>query len=194
MVNGKFLWRSSVARLAGLGFQRDNAFSHIKDAIDFLLVLSWKCAVCIYGTEKIFHHLLYGKRMVIASFPIKYNLFVSSKNLAVPPGISSCNLCEWIDFSLLFFCMCQDFYIWLPYVFSFVLWSLAFLDCYLSCLKKKKNFFFFPFRAAPAAYGSYQARGWIQAVATSLHHCSWQCWVLNPLSKTRRLNPRPHGY
>lgn len=73
-------------------FGRDNVFSHIKDPIDFLLVSFGKCAVCVYGAETIFHHLLYGKRMVIVSLPIKYNLFSSSKNLPVPLGISSCNL------------------------------------------------------------------------------------------------------
>ena len=30
--------------------------------------------------------------------------------------------------------------------------------------------FFFLFRAAPAAYGSSQARGWIRAEVTGLHH------------------------
>lgn len=79
MVSGKLLWRSSVARLTRPGFQGDNVFSHIKDPIDFLLVLSRKCAVCIYTAETIFHHLLYGKRMVIVSLPIKHNLFFSSK-------------------------------------------------------------------------------------------------------------------
>ena len=55
------------------------------------------------------------------------------------------------------------------------------------------------FRVAPAAYGGFQARGWIRAVAASLHHChskarselhlqpthysSWQCQILNLLSE-----------
>ena len=39
--------------------------------------------------------------------------------------------------------------------------------------------------AAPAAYGSSQARGQIEAVATSLHHNSRQRRILNPLSKAR---------
>ena len=34
--------------------------------------------------------------------------------------------------------------------------------------KKKKFFFFYPFGAAPAAYGGSQARGLIRAVATGL--------------------------
>ena len=62
-------------------------------------------------------------------------------------------------------------------------------------------FFFFLFRATPAAYGGSQARGGIRAVATSLHHrhsnsgsephlqnlhhSSQQYWILNPLSKAR---------
>ena len=41
------------------------------------------------------------------------------------------------------------------------------------------------FRATPAAYGSFQARGPIRATATSLHHSSRQRWILNPLSKAR---------
>ena len=55
--------------------------------------------------------------------------------------------------------------------------------------------------AAPVAYGGSQARGLIGAVATGLyiratasqdpshvcklHHSSWQCWILNPLSEAR---------
>ena len=64
-------------------------------------------------------------------------------------------------------------------------------------------FFFFVFclfRASPVAHGGSQARGLIRAVAASLpratatpdlscvcdlHHSSWQCWILNPLSKAR---------
>ena len=41
------------------------------------------------------------------------------------------------------------------------------------------------FRAAPAAYGSYQARGQIRATAASLHHSSQQGQILNPLSEAR---------
>ena len=60
------------------------------------------------------------------------------------------------------------------------------------------------FRAAPVAYGGSQGRVLIGAVAASLHtatatarpdpscvcnlhHSSWQCWILNPLSKARDL-------
>ena len=61
-------------------------------------------------------------------------------------------------------------------------------------------FFFFHFRATPPAYGSSQARGRIRlqlldytiATATpdlsqvcNLHHSSWQCQILNPLSEAR---------
>ena len=67
-------------------------------------------------------------------------------------------------------------------------------------------FFSFPFsvfclfRAAPAAYGTSQARGWIGAIAAGLchsysntdlscvhklHHGSRQCQILKPLSKAR---------
>ena len=55
------------------------------------------------------------------------------------------------------------------------------------------------YRAACVAYGSSQSRDWIScscqptpATATpglsrvcNLHHNSWQCWILNPLSKVR---------
>ena len=56
------------------------------------------------------------------------------------------------------------------------------------------------FRATPTAYGGSQARGLIGAIAAAytratakpdpsqvcdLHHSSWQCWILNPLSEAR---------
>ena len=56
------------------------------------------------------------------------------------------------------------------------------------------------FRATPRAYGGSQTMGQVGAVATGyaratatqdlscicdLHHRSWQCWILNPLSKAR---------
>ena len=57
------------------------------------------------------------------------------------------------------------------------------------------------FRAISMAYGGSQARGLIRDVAAShshshsnarsklsstyIHHSSWQCWDLNPLSKAR---------
>ena len=44
-------------------------------------------------------------------------------------------------------------------------------------------FFFGLFRAELVAYGSSQARDGIGAAATSLHHSSRQCWILNPLSE-----------
>ena len=71
--------------------------------------------------------------------------------------------------------------------FSF---SLLFIYLFIYCL----------FRAAFAAYGSFQARGPIRAAAAShttatamrdpsricdLHHSSEQCWILNPLSEAR---------
>ena len=65
-------------------------------------------------------------------------------------------------------------------------------------------FFFFGLfafsRATPAAYGGSQARGLIGTEAAGLHqshsnagfephlrphHSSWQCWILNSLSKAR---------
>ena len=62
------------------------------------------------------------------------------------------------------------------------------------------SFFFFFLRVVPTAYGGSQAMGLIGAVAAGLHHshsntgselslrptsCSWQCWILNPLSEAR---------
>ena len=35
------------------------------------------------------------------------------------------------------------------------------------------------------AYGGSQARGLIGVTAAGLHHSSWQCHILNPLSKAR---------
>ena len=57
-------------------------------------------------------------------------------------------------------------------------------------------FFFFLFRAIPAAYGSSQARGRIGVVAAAivmqdpshvfdLYHSSWQHQILNPLREAR---------
>ena len=70
-------------------------------------------------------------------------------------------------------------------------------------------FFFGFFRAAPLAYGSSQARGWIRATylpvyitATATpdvsrvcdpYHSSQPCWILNPLSQGQGLNTHPHG-
>ena len=65
------------------------------------------------------------------------------------------------------------------------------------------------FRAAFAAYGSFQARGPIRAAAAShttatamrdpsricdLHHSSEQCWILNPLSEARDWTCVLNGY
>ena len=67
----------------------------------------------------------------------------------------------------------------------------------------KSTFFFFFCLfaiswAAPLAHGGFQSRGWIGAIALAyararamrdlsrvwdLHHSSWQCQILNPLSK-----------
>ena len=61
-------------------------------------------------------------------------------------------------------------------------------------------FYFLLFRAITVVYGGSQTRGRIGAVATGLrhshrmrdpshvcdlHHSSWQCWILNALSKAR---------
>ena len=59
-------------------------------------------------------------------------------------------------------------------------------------------FFFCLFRDASMAYGGSQARGWIVAIASGLHHSHGntrsklhlrptpqQCWIFNPLSEAR---------
>ena len=66
--------------------------------------------------------------------------------------------------------------------------------------KKKKNLLFNLLQATPEAYGSSQARGRIGAAAAGyttatatqdlslicdLHHSSWQCCILIPLSEAR---------
>ena len=67
------------------------------------------------------------------------------------------------------------------------------------------------FRAAPEAYGSFQARGQIGAVAASLHytiaiatrdpsrvcdlhHSSGQRWISYPTEQGQGLNAHSHGY
>ena len=55
-------------------------------------------------------------------------------------------------------------------------------------------FFFVFFRAAPAAYGSSQARGWIEATAAGLHHSHSNaepklCLQPTPQLTTPDLNP-----
>ena len=53
------------------------------------------------------------------------------------------------------------------------------------CIHKLIFLIFLLLRAAPTAYGSSQARGWIGAEAAGLHHSSRQHWILNPLSEDR---------
>ena len=65
-------------------------------------------------------------------------------------------------------------------------------------------FFFWGEGPAPIAYGNSQARGWIRAIAASLHQShsngrskpllwptpsSWQCWILNPMGEARDQTP-----
>ena len=56
-------------------------------------------------------------------------------------------------------------------------------------------FFFFspfcPFRDALKAHGGSQARGLIEAVAASLHHCEWIVYAPEPNQKIV-LNFNPH--
>ena len=67
-------------------------------------------------------------------------------------------------------------------------------------------FFFFLFRGIPVAYGSSQARGWIRAVASGVHHSLsntrfklhlWpmpQLWQSQIPGKGQEFNLYPHGY
>jgi len=82
------------------------------------------------------------------------------------------------------------------FLFFYLIWELGFLFSYFIYLL---TYFCF-FRATPEAYGSSQARGHIRAISAGLciaiatldpsrvcdlHHSSWQCWILNPLSKVK---------
>ena len=74
-------------------------------------------------------------------------------------------------------------WLWRGTVAAALIWPLAWEPPYAMGVapKKTKNikykelfsfpfFFFFFFRAQPAAYGSFQARGWITTVAAGLYH------------------------
>ena len=52
-------------------------------------------------------------------------------------------------------------------------WYSVSLQHLIPFLKNSKFFFFLVFRAAPKTYGGSQARGQIGAVATGLHHSSY---------------------
>ena len=56
----------------------------------------------------------------------------------------------------------SNFLSWEVGIYSFVQFD--------SWSEEPEFFFFFPFRAAPPAFGSSQARGQIRATATGLHH------------------------
>ena len=61
-----------------------------------------------------------------------------------------------------------------------------FLYVFLFQYIRTHDFFgFCPFRAAPAAYGSSQDRGRIEAAAAGLYRSSQQCRILNLLNKAR---------
>ena len=71
---------------------------------------------------------------------------------------------------------------------------IAETECNLNSTILYFLFVFCLFMAAPEAYGGSQGRGRIRATAAglhhshsngNLHHSSWQCWFLNPLSKAR---------
>ena len=66
----------------------------------------------------------------------------------------------------------------------------------ITCLKGFCLFVCLFVRAAPVAYGSFQARDWIRTAAARLRHSSvldlyqssLQRWILNPLSRSRDLS------
>ena len=81
--------------------------------------------------------------------------------------------------------------------------------CFLCSLKINMLLSFFLFRAAPAAYESSQARGWIGAIAAGLYHSHsnvgsklhmWPTPQLTampdplPPKQGHGSNPYPHGY
>ena len=94
--------------------------------------------------------------------------------------------------------------------FIFILMDTSVIGFRCATMRTPSFFFFFffclfcLFRATPVAYGGSQAGGLIGAYTTAtampdpsrlcdLHHSSWQCWILDPLSKARGLNLQPHG-
>ena len=97
-------------------------------------------------------------------------------------------------------------YIYMIFIIFIICHVMYRVKCNRCILKSQLVLFFFFFclfafsRAAPMAYGGYQARGLIGAVATGLcqhysnicdlHHSSQQYRILNPLSKAR--DPNPH--
>ena len=75
-----------------------------------------------------------------------------------------------------FSCVCFSWITHLPHFGTVNSILFYFLKFYL--------FIFVFFRAVSEAYGSSQAKGQIRAAAASLHHSSWQRWLLNPLRET----------
>ena len=89
---------------------------------------------------------------------------------------------------------------WPSYLFIYFLWRLYFSRITITTLESTPLLYFlfcFIFRAAPVAYGTSQASGWIRAEpagslvsepclrGSNLHHSSQQCWIFNLLSETR---------
>lgn len=92
----------------------------------------------IYEAETIFHHLFYGKRTVIVSLPIKYNLFFSSKIYSSLWEFPLVICGSELIFLFYFIFLHVPVFLYLALLhFLIVLWSLAFLDCYLSLSKNK---------------------------------------------------------
>ena len=73
----------------------------------------------------------------------------------------------------LFFSLCFRFSIHGPKQRKKIILNTSSVFCLFFCFSK----------ATPAAYGSSQARSPIGTTAVSLHRSSWQCRILNPLSK-----------
>jgi len=122
------------------------------------------------------------------------HLFIASHCLSrVPPPFFGGSACWWWNFL-----GCRNYFSFqlppgeqVPSHFLLLLFLLFFFSLF---------FVFCLFWATPAAYGISQAMSLIRAVSASLfyatempdpshvcnlHHSSWQCWILNPLSGAR---------
>ena len=75
------------------------------------------------------------------------------KNIRLDGGLSSVHIFQWLWITVCV-CVCINIY----------------LSIYLSIYIYIYIFFFLSFRAAPIAYGSFQARGPIGAAAAGIHH------------------------
>ena len=128
--------------------------------------------------------------MCMFSFSTNCQFSIVIAPIYIPPAVSESSSFSTSSSTLFHFGHPGECLVVLHYSFTFPWWVIT--TCFF--------FFFFLclFRAAPAAYGSSQARGRIEAAATAtatatpnpshicdLHHSSQQHWILNPLGKAR---------